>query len=431
MDKFTKNNNFVPNVFGMGLNDADYCTHGKIKTGKRGIICPIFRKWSNMMLRCYQDPTFKNNPTYRDVEVCQEWLVFSKFRSWMLSQDYLGSEGEVLYLDKDLIGTGQLYSPENCCFIDNQTNVFIRGKFNKSLARGVCISKDHNTLDNNFLVYITNPVTQKRLHICYANTVEHGTKVHDAYLSFFSSCLATRYKGVVKQKLEEFVFTDTQEVTAQLLYIQEKVLDFNNNFGNKVTDTDLIPLYVELCNEELNGPYELLSSYRDEDPVGCLDGICDFLFTSIMLLNLKGCGYVKGELLRKVTDIKTITTHDLRLLNLALESDNMSYLKSLVISVVNKFNNIYDINGAFNRVYDSNMSKMLKMGSSVNVNKEINAIEEEGRYTGVHCKELNNHLVFLAKEDTQTGVVFSPPKIVKPISYKSPEDLGGLEEFIR
>lgn len=100
-------------VYGMGVNDADYEVY------INGIPCRYYKRWADMLRRCYVAAN-DEKPTYKDCTVCDEWLTFSKFKTWMQIQDWEGKE-----LDKDLLGNGKLYSPETCCFIPSGLNKFM------------------------------------------------------------------------------------------------------------------------------------------------------------------------------------------------------------------------------------------------------------------------------------------------------------------
>jgi len=114
-------------VFGVGVNDADYHTNLLVR-GKK-IMCPLYRRWADMLKRCYSLKYQKNQPTYIDCSVCDEWLVFSNFKRWMEKQDWQGKE-----LDKDIINPGnKIYSPENCSFVDRSLNSLLN---DRKSARG-------------------------------------------------------------------------------------------------------------------------------------------------------------------------------------------------------------------------------------------------------------------------------------------------------
>lgn len=102
-------------IQGVGVNDADYIVTRKIN-GKR-FFCPFYRCWVGMLMRCYCSKTQSRQPTYIGCQVCDEWKYFMAFKSWMETQDWNDKE-----LDKDLIGNGKLYSPDNCVFVSQALN---------------------------------------------------------------------------------------------------------------------------------------------------------------------------------------------------------------------------------------------------------------------------------------------------------------------
>lgn len=117
--------------FGVGINDADYFTQ------YNGDICPYYKKWSKMLERCYSPKWKKNKPTYAECLVCDEWLLFSAFKAWMITKDWQGKE-----LDKDIINIGnKLYSPENCAFVSREINLLVQTYPNNGLLQGVTYHK--------------------------------------------------------------------------------------------------------------------------------------------------------------------------------------------------------------------------------------------------------------------------------------------------
>jgi len=126
-------------VFGIGINDANYLT--KININNKIIVCPYYQKWKNILLRCYSPKTHEKFPTYKECFVCDEWLTFSNFKSWMEKQDWQGK-----HLDKDLLVQGNKeYSPSKCLFVTPQINTLLtsrtggRGEF----MLGVYFYKPH------------------------------------------------------------------------------------------------------------------------------------------------------------------------------------------------------------------------------------------------------------------------------------------------
>lgn len=118
-------------IQGVGVNDAPYAVDVKGELprvdGKRKryqiFLCPFYSVWREMLRRAYDKNFHSRKPSYSNVEVCDEWLRFMNFRAWMTEQNWEGK-----HLDKDVIGTGLLYSPENCVFITQRVNKFVIGE---------------------------------------------------------------------------------------------------------------------------------------------------------------------------------------------------------------------------------------------------------------------------------------------------------------
>lgn len=119
-------------VFGVGINDSVSPTSKRVEiqkiNGKRKQklvwTCPFYSKWKDMLMRCYSDKYKEKHPTYEGCTVCEDWLIFSKFKYWMERQDWEGK-----HLDKDILVEGnKIYSPETCIFVDHRINCFILDK---------------------------------------------------------------------------------------------------------------------------------------------------------------------------------------------------------------------------------------------------------------------------------------------------------------
>ncbi|WAW11513.1 hypothetical protein vBAcePPAc_0136 [Aeromonas phage vB_AceP_PAc] len=155
----------------VGINDSDYLTQPK----PNGLVvkCPIYDTWKNIINRSYNTKLHKTNPTYKDVEVCTEWLVFSNFREWFIKNHIDG-----YHLDKDIFSKEvKIYSPETCIYIPVWLNSFItangasRGKY----KIGVHWSK-HN---KKFVAQISNPISFKNEFIGY---FQQEDLAHNAWL---------------------------------------------------------------------------------------------------------------------------------------------------------------------------------------------------------------------------------------------------------
>ena len=124
-------------IYGVALNDADYKVNPTIN-GKQ-TMCPYYRVWVNILVRCYSKAEHKRYPNYIGCEICEEWKLFSNFRLWMEKQDWQNK-----HLDKDILDEGnKIYSPEKCVFVDHYINSFILDsrKIRGNLPIGVSFSR--------------------------------------------------------------------------------------------------------------------------------------------------------------------------------------------------------------------------------------------------------------------------------------------------
>ena len=83
-----------------------------------------------MIQRAYSEKHRGRFTTYKDVEVCEDWLNFQNYATWCYSQKFFKNKdenGRVYHLDKDLLFKGnKVYSPETCCFVPQEINSLIQ-----------------------------------------------------------------------------------------------------------------------------------------------------------------------------------------------------------------------------------------------------------------------------------------------------------------
>ena len=170
-------------VLGVGINDAGY--NVAIRINGKQFICPFYRKWKSMLERCYSARFHKKHPTYIGCSVCDEWLMFSNFKLWMLNQDWKGN-----HLDKDILHQGnKVYSPQSCLFVDAKINsLLLDSKSARGLyPQGVCSLSN----SNKFMAYVAT--NGKRSYLGLFETQEEA---HDTYK-------AEKYKIISKVALNQ------------------------------------------------------------------------------------------------------------------------------------------------------------------------------------------------------------------------------------
>lgn len=143
-------------ICGIGINDADYLTNPKVN-GKV-IRCPAYVAWSSMITRAYSQKYHAKFPTYRMVEVCEEWKSFMEFRKWWVSNQVDGWQ-----LDKDLLSDQLIYSPETCVYVPCWMNAFT---IDSGAARGLWPIGVHlHKPSGKFNACCRNPKTAKEEHV--------------------------------------------------------------------------------------------------------------------------------------------------------------------------------------------------------------------------------------------------------------------------
>lgn len=130
--------------------------------------CPYYSKWKDMLMRCYSDKFQEKHPTYKGCLVCDEWLVFSNFKKWMINQDWVDK-----HLDKDIkIPNNKIYSPDTCLFVPPKLNLFMCN--NRKGLLGV----NYHKRDKVFGANVNNPITGK---IEFLGNFKSESEAHHAW----------------------------------------------------------------------------------------------------------------------------------------------------------------------------------------------------------------------------------------------------------
>ena len=205
-------------VFGVGINDADYKVTIREEApkvnGKRKqkIIwkCPFYYRWCAVLDRCFNPISLTKQPTYIGCSVCEEWLTFSNFKSWMEQQEWEGKD-----LDKDLlVYKNKIYSPETCVFIPEEINSFLTKRQNHrgNYPLGV---RDHYR-DKKFYARISDSITGKMTHLGSFITPEEAHKAWQ--------------KAKIKKAQDLAVGQTDEKIVQGLLRVADKIqYDLDNN----------------------------------------------------------------------------------------------------------------------------------------------------------------------------------------------------------
>lgn len=118
-------NPYWKTVYGIGMvGNTTACKDGNVKKS--------YRCWYNIIGRCNLKEYQENHIyyTYKDVEVCSDWLMYENFEKWYDKNNWNSLED--LELDKDILVKGnKIYSPEACVFVPQRINVLFTNRKNK------------------------------------------------------------------------------------------------------------------------------------------------------------------------------------------------------------------------------------------------------------------------------------------------------------
>lgn len=166
-------------VNGWGVNDVNYPVQKFSKIdGKRTLayICPYYEKWKQMVRRVYSEQFKKKRPSYHGASIWEGWKYLSKFIEWVDSQP--NRNWQNCDLDKDLMsGCDKIYSPDTCCFVTKQVNIFLKSS---GIRRGPCrIGVSYRKRDRKYQSKCNNPFTAKEVYLGY---FESEQEAYSAYL---------------------------------------------------------------------------------------------------------------------------------------------------------------------------------------------------------------------------------------------------------
>lgn len=197
--------------YGVGINDSKDI----VKNDYDYVI------WNGMLKRVFCKKYHKKQPTYLDSSVCDEWLVFSKFKqdiTKMKNYDKAVSrQGWVL--DKDILVKGNKhYSPETCAFVPVEINSFFGGAVkahsaNKDLPLGVSLSKGNRKNPYYVMTSHTNNGECIKEYLGRYNNVVDAFKAYKVRKEEICKALAEKYKSELDELVYQAMLNYEVEIT--------------------------------------------------------------------------------------------------------------------------------------------------------------------------------------------------------------------------
>lgn len=149
-----------------------------------------YRKWSDMLRRCYDKNTESNG--YKNCKVCDEWHNFSVFKEWFDKNYIDGYE-----LDKDVFSNGnKYYSPNTCCFIPMEINRFLSslttsGKYKNGVTFNKCNRKFTSAIS----------INGKRKHLGCFESEEEAYEIYKKEKIKQIKSIADKYKSELSEEI--------------------------------------------------------------------------------------------------------------------------------------------------------------------------------------------------------------------------------------
>lgn len=169
----------------------------------------IFKRWQNMLGRCYSKASVKYNPTYDCAEVSDEWLCFQNFAKWY-NENYYEIKNNKMCLDKDILKKGnKIYSANTCIFVPEIiNNLFVKSdKTRGEYPIGVTYNKEINKFESKY----TNK--NKTIKLGYYNTPKEAFDEYKKYKEKHIKEVAEEYKNKIPNKLYKAMINYKVEIT--------------------------------------------------------------------------------------------------------------------------------------------------------------------------------------------------------------------------
>lgn len=167
-------NPYYPSVYGVGIIGTKYPRSVNCRNIKE------YETWRQILRRCF-DNEFKNRqPTYNNVDCCDEWLSYESFYEWLHSQSNFDKwyNGKRWAIDKDIFAKrNKMYSPEMCSLVPQNVNcLFLK----REAQRGDYPIGVHYS-ENGFVAICRNPFTDTNEELGSYSTPEKAFNAYKCY----------------------------------------------------------------------------------------------------------------------------------------------------------------------------------------------------------------------------------------------------------
>ena len=193
------NHKTVESVGYMGLGEYSYTTNPE-----------SYKKWCDMIIRCYNPYELNKHPTYIDCYIEDEMLCYQNFAKWY-EENHYEIPNEALELDKDILYKGnKIYSKNTMILVPHRINCL----FTKSSSKrgeypiGVNYYKKYNCL------VVRCQTLERRVHLGYFSLNE-PFKAFTTYKNFkenYIKKVADEYKELIPAELYKAMYEYEVEI---------------------------------------------------------------------------------------------------------------------------------------------------------------------------------------------------------------------------
>ena len=173
-----------------------------------------YNYWYAMLRRVYSEKQLELKPTYKQVEVCEEWLNYTNYKQWF-DKNYYTIQGQQMELDKDILDKGnKIYCPEKCIFVPHNINIlFVKSNKNRGdLPIGVYFKKKNNKYCSQCNA-TTKEGKRYNAYLGLFNTPEEAFYAYKQFKENYIKEVADEYKDRIPQKLYEAMYRYEVEIT--------------------------------------------------------------------------------------------------------------------------------------------------------------------------------------------------------------------------
>lgn len=199
-------------IWGVGITDVSPVCYTDNQGNRKTFLW--YRKWADMIRRCYDESYQKRFPTYIGCTVCDEWKYLSNFKQWY--ESHIQENYHEYQLDKDLLIPGnKVYSPDTCVLIPSEINCLIiksdsiRGQYPIGVSfdkhnrkfKSYCNTYDVNTRKTfkKTIGYFNDPMSASDAYVEYKRQViENYIPIVEEY-NLSLSMKKTIQKGLTNQ----------------------------------------------------------------------------------------------------------------------------------------------------------------------------------------------------------------------------------------